>query len=317
MNQDQLGCWFTGEDENVFELRLNKCKIYRRVSSNTKFSFIWFFYQGIINSKSEHNLAFSDFQIDIQNTAKEEAAYKAMSLNRIRLELLLEWCVWDSRLHSLMSSDCRVPDSKTIDQKHEALAAIKTMKHREQQGKGSAKKDSKWEGVYLERGDKALEYHFNSKFEFEYFHIFIFRQPNLVKCRSCSCQLFWSSKEQIPLSNIIQIRELQRVVGSFPWNSTWIHEESSDRSLNKIRFSRNPWCRNYSLWTYCWWKWKLHIPLGSDKYYIVSDYEDDFCSIIACALALLKDMSVVTQDLEAESCSSRNFPIKLKSVICP
>nr|GMD77994.1 putative 1-phosphatidylinositol-3-phosphate 5-kinase FAB1D [Ipomoea batatas] len=33
---------------------------------------------------------------------------------------------------------------------------------------------------------------------------------------------------------------------------------------------------------------KLHIPLGSDDY-IVSDYEDELSSIIACALAFLKD----------------------------
>lgn len=31
--------------------------------------------------------------------------YKALSLNRIEPKLLLRLCVWDRRLHSLMSSD--------------------------------------------------------------------------------------------------------------------------------------------------------------------------------------------------------------------
>lgn len=40
---------------------------------------------------------------------------------------------------------------------------------------------------------------------------------------------------------------------------------------------------------------KLHIPLGSDDY-IVSDYEDELSSIIACALALLKDLPATMVD---------------------
>ncbi|MED6146926.1 hypothetical protein PIB30_039333 [Stylosanthes scabra] len=40
---------------------------------------------------------------------------------------------------------------------------------------------------------------------------------------------------------------------------------------------------------------RLHIPLRTDNF-IVSDYEDEPSSIIACALAFLKDPSVVTED---------------------
>ncbi|KAE8684539.1 putative 1-phosphatidylinositol-3-phosphate 5-kinase FAB1D-like isoform X3 [Hibiscus syriacus] len=39
---------------------------------------------------------------------------------------------------------------------------------------------------------------------------------------------------------------------------------------------------------------RLHIPLGANDY-IVSDYEGELSSIIACALALLKDMPAVTE----------------------
>lgn len=45
---------------------------------------------------------------------------------------------------------------------------------------------------------------------------------------------------------------------------------------------------------------RLHIPLGSNDY-IVSDYEDEFSSIIACALALLKDAAIATEDLSEDA----------------
>ncbi|MCD7469879.1 hypothetical protein HAX54_009289 [Datura stramonium] len=228
----------------------------------------------------------SQFEIDIQNTEKQDAVYKALSLNRIRLELLLEWCVWDRRLHSLMSSDCRVTDPRTIDQKHEALAAIKTMKHREQQDKGSANKDAKWEEVNLER-DAAVASYFNSQ-----------------RSRSLSAILSNIENEKgwwTPFPEIRReyMKNLQRGhltrLGSLATHGaeTIACELTADEGG------------------------KLHIPLGSDKY-IVSDCEDEFSSIIACALTLLKDLPVVSQDLEAESCSSRNLPVKHKySVICP
>ncbi|KAL0351408.1 UNVERIFIED_CONTAM: putative 1-phosphatidylinositol-3-phosphate 5-kinase FAB1D [Sesamum calycinum] len=41
---------------------------------------------------------------------------------------------------------------------------------------------------------------------------------------------------------------------------------------------------------------RLHIPIGL-KDYIVSDYEDEFSSIIACALTLLKDAAMLNEDL--------------------
>ncbi|KAK4483848.1 hypothetical protein RD792_011055 [Penstemon davidsonii] len=45
---------------------------------------------------------------------------------------------------------------------------------------------------------------------------------------------------------------------------------------------------------------RLHIPLGT-RHYIVSDYEDEYSSIIACALTLLKDIATSTEDLVEEA----------------
>lgn len=54
---------------------------------------------------------------------------------------------------------------------------------------------------------------------------------------------------------------------------------------------------------------RLHIPLGTDNY-IVSDYEDEFSSIIACALTLLKDEVVATEDLTVDAQRERGTDTK-------
>ncbi|KAA8546343.1 hypothetical protein F0562_002918 [Nyssa sinensis] len=54
---------------------------------------------------------------------------------------------------------------------------------------------------------------------------------------------------------------------------------------------------------------RLHIPLGTDDY-IVSDYEGEFSSIIACALALLKDLPVPGEDLNDETRKEKGLTVK-------
>lgn len=54
---------------------------------------------------------------------------------------------------------------------------------------------------------------------------------------------------------------------------------------------------------------RMHIPLGGEDL-IVSDYEDEFSSIIACALALLKDPPVQNQDFEDEIRKEKGVDIK-------
>ncbi|KAI3460633.1 hypothetical protein Pfo_017296 [Paulownia fortunei] len=54
---------------------------------------------------------------------------------------------------------------------------------------------------------------------------------------------------------------------------------------------------------------RLHIPLGTNDY-IVSDYEDEFSSIIACALTLLKDVPIATEDLAEDARKERGMDSK-------
>ncbi|XP_075101194.1 putative 1-phosphatidylinositol-3-phosphate 5-kinase FAB1D isoform X3 [Nicotiana tabacum] len=103
----------------------------------------------------------TQFEIDIQNAAldgnQDVVVFKLLTLNRIRLELLLESCVWDRRLHSLLSSDCTAADPKSVDQKVDTLPSINTINDWEQQEKGSVKGDSNGAKIYPERDDRALE----------------------------------------------------------------------------------------------------------------------------------------------------------------
>ncbi|XP_018622194.1 putative 1-phosphatidylinositol-3-phosphate 5-kinase FAB1D [Nicotiana tomentosiformis] len=201
----------------------------------------------------------SQFEIDIKNTEKQEAVYKALSLNRIQLELLLELSVWDRRLHSLMSSDYY---PKTIYQNQDALAAI------------------------LDANATGASY-FNPQ----------------------------------------RSRSLLAILSNIEHNKGWWTPFPEIRREYMKNLQRGYLTRLGSVATYgaetiaCGLTstdevGKLYIPLGSDKY-IVSDYEDEFSSIIACALALLMDLPVVSHDLEDESCSSSLPRTHKYSVICP
>lgn len=54
---------------------------------------------------------------------------------------------------------------------------------------------------------------------------------------------------------------------------------------------------------------RLHIPLGPEGH-IVSDYEDEFSSIIACALTVLKDEVVASEDLTEDTQRERGMHTK-------
>ncbi|XP_009764024.1 putative 1-phosphatidylinositol-3-phosphate 5-kinase FAB1D isoform X1 [Nicotiana sylvestris] len=104
----------------------------------------------------------SQFEIDIQNVVKngsqDVVVYKFLSLNRIRLDLLLEACVWDRRLHSLLSSYHTDSDPKGINPKQSTVPDIEPFSHKEQQVKCSIEGDTNYEAVAnLGRGDITLD----------------------------------------------------------------------------------------------------------------------------------------------------------------
>ncbi|CAN4119531.1 unnamed protein product [Withania somnifera] len=102
----------------------------------------------------------SQFEVDIQNAVKDGiqdvVIYKFLSLNRIRLDLLLELCVWDRRLHSWLSSYNMDGDSKAIFPKQSTLLDVEPFSHKEQEGKCSVDGDANGAEANL-GGDQALE----------------------------------------------------------------------------------------------------------------------------------------------------------------
>ncbi|KAJ7969722.1 1-phosphatidylinositol-3-phosphate 5-kinase [Quillaja saponaria] len=322
--------------------------------------------------KQERN----DFEVNVKNAISkngnpERAAYKLLSLNRLMMELLVESCIWDRRLCSLLSLDparfdCTVPEKVLPEQLHpkfegtcsresEELDKIfenandntsANMKHtfstsveenefqikdipisgpmqecKDQDdlldtsnvaenlemltvGSLSSKRSSD-QDVNLERGVPIQSADFNFKaesFVCQDSHQGNGNIPNSTDIRKSNPiadgKLFKNSVSlQTPVSYLqnsndwfwmpfscireIGIREIQKnhlskyesVCSYTPKYLPTVHQLISEEGT------------------------RLHIPFRNDDH-IISDYEGELSSIIACALVMLKDLPVVTEVLD-------------------
>ncbi|KAK4708327.1 hypothetical protein R3W88_029252 [Solanum pinnatisectum] len=360
----------------------------------------------------------SQFEVDAQNVIEDEiqdvVVYKLLSLNRIRLDLLLESCVWDRRLHSLLSSYYMDGDSKAINPKQSTLPDIEPISQKEQLGKYSGEGDANGAEANLGGGDEALEDCHDLNIEFaadssaeenngteaikEYLNHNCDVKLNLVSTEAngsliveipveASVGGFREQNGSLNSSAFTEVTELSTAAkttgngssiedpaGKFeclhsgdennlqsnlpspthlqlakPSLSSTNGRGASDsmdpqRSkslssiLSNIENDKGWWApfpeirheymkdlqRGYlpklgSITTHAVettaYKLvidegaRLHIPLGNDKY-IVSDYEDEFSSIIACALASLKDLPIVGEDLRDDGRKDRGIDDK-------
>ncbi|XP_057798907.1 putative 1-phosphatidylinositol-3-phosphate 5-kinase FAB1D [Salvia miltiorrhiza] len=209
----------------------------------------------------------SQFEVETQCATQVEsevdAASRLLSLNTIRLELLLKSCIWDRRLHALLSSDIKVIGSNSIASVFvEANECPVTEIRINGQVEGST-------GVWNENGS-TIDGLSNSHHDLE-------ENPH------CSLSLDLENDKGwiwAPFADIRReyMEDLQRgylpKIESF---SSYAAESVAQKLINDEGS-------------------RLHIPLGANGY-IVSDYEDEFSSIIACALTLLKDFEVAADDL--------------------
>ncbi|XP_006351186.1 putative 1-phosphatidylinositol-3-phosphate 5-kinase FAB1D isoform X1 [Solanum tuberosum] len=356
----------------------------------------------------------SQFEVDVQNVIEDGIqdvmVYKLLSLNRIRLDLLLESCVWDRRLHSLLSSYYMDGDSKAINPKQSTLPDIEPISQKELLGKNSGEGDANGAEANLRVGDEALEDCHDLNIEFaadssaeenngteaikEYLNHNCDVKLNLVSTEANGSLIVEASvggfREQngsLNSSAFTEVTELSTAAkttgngssiedpaGKFeclhcgdennlqsnlpspthlqlekPSLSSTNGRSASDsmdpqRSkslasiLSNIENDKGWWApfpeirheymkdlqRGYlpklgSITTHAVettaYKLvidegaRLHIPLGNDKY-IVSDYEDEFSSIIACALASLKDLPIVGEDLRDDGRKDRGIDDK-------
>ncbi|XP_017258094.1 putative 1-phosphatidylinositol-3-phosphate 5-kinase FAB1D [Daucus carota subsp. sativus] len=299
------------------------------------------------------------FEEDLLNASKNwdsgDPIYKVVSLNRVQWDMLVASCVWDRRLHSLLSS--------------EITTAAPTC-HKQMQDQSNVEED----GYVGEHLDNAVECETNG--------------TNLDKFEDTAVQT--TDVIEVPIEG-----DTQGSSGQYSLLTTYLDEEgmhklsggmsNSDGSNNQYLSNPDPSsdsqsadAQNIALTAYdlpaeandsnlserkfsvlkvssaenSEWIWspfqdirneylkdlqkgysmkfepvntypqgsriqnvindegsRLHIPLGIDNS-IVSDHEDELSSIVACALALLKDPSVLV-DRNEDPTRERGLDSKL------
>ncbi|XP_057490702.1 putative 1-phosphatidylinositol-3-phosphate 5-kinase FAB1D [Actinidia eriantha] len=306
--------------------------------------------------KQERN----QFEINMQNAAAksgnpDEVARRLVSLNRFLCDLLLESCIWDQRLHALLSSDSGVINTRTTGNEMQeqtylnknGTAAGETNGVLNSSERGNEVIDI---GVDIEiKGEASVE----SK-EFPVLEIPI--EGSLERDASSTSSIL---DEDIERSNNNCQEENLPLIGDLEEDRTILITTDvggSDHDFNASRRGSShcsllPNSDNLKGWI--WTSFpeirreyikdlqrgyvpklesicsytvesfpnalqliteegsRIHIPLGSDEY-IVSDYEDEFSSIISCALALLlKDLPVPTEFSNEEAMREKVSSIKM------
>ncbi|KAL0438009.1 UNVERIFIED_CONTAM: putative 1-phosphatidylinositol-3-phosphate 5-kinase FAB1D [Sesamum latifolium] len=325
----------------------------------------------------------SQFEVEMQNAVKsggeDDAACKLLSLNRVRLDLLLESSIWDHRLRALLSSDLKVINSDSVD--------LHAQEQHLLQENGTAGQPLADGDIAVEKCDSALETSgpeskldtcADSDFPVKEIpingHVEGSEQDNsesaltvkdVVKPTNGILNENGSAFHDIMVKPTSE-DHFDAVKGNFQHedlDSTMEHHRDKTISVDTdtegaISDSNHPLrCKHHlpvfsNLENDKVWIWapftdirreymedlqrgylpklescgsysaestaqklisdegsRLHIPIGL-KDYIVSDYEDEFSSIIACALTLLKDAAMLSEDLAEYTHRERGIDAK-------
>ncbi|KAK1403650.1 1-phosphatidylinositol-3-phosphate 5-kinase [Heracleum sosnowskyi] len=293
------------------------------------------------------------FEDDLKGTIKNwdlgDPVYKVVSLNRLKLDLLVASCVWDRRLHSLLSSEITT-DTVIYDEQRQEQSNV------EEDGNDGEEPDYavQCEKV-LDNGDDLDKYvvavvkktgvievpiegdiqgsaeQYNlpiastSRGDTQRFCMGMQSADGLYKQDLASSDISSDSHSVIDTLGDVTDSDLPRrkcsvLMVSSGQNSEWIwspflkirYEYMKDLqkgySLNfkpihsYAQGSRIPGVINYE-------GSRLHIPLGTDNY-IVSDHEDELSSVVACALALLRDPPPVLADPNEDSTREKGVDAK-------
>lgn len=263
----------------------------------------------------------SQFEMNIQNVAvkggnPDVAVYRLLSLNRLLCDLLLESSIWDQRLHSLLSSDSRVINCRTTSN---GMLAVETNSAVNSPNSGNNEVfdnnvdveingEAFVESIPLERTNSS-----DVAGDIE--------RSNSSCVDNCQQNLPLTIERTIPIStdDVHDLDTSQRGSPDFPLQPNsenpmgWIWTPFPELRMNYLKDLRRGFVPRFdSIFRYTIESFpnalrliteegsRLHIPLGPDEY-MVSDYEDEFSSIIACALALLKDVPLSTNILKEDS----------------
>ncbi|GLU06835.1 hypothetical protein SLE2022_238250 [Rubroshorea leprosula] len=250
--------------------------------------------------------------LNAKNGGPNQGFYKLLSLNWIRWELLLESCIWERRIHSLILPDPTVvitgSTKKTVQEKPEmeSPAAVGNLMtstssvNEVSNDIGNVKcnlvtssvgndihdpstvvddiKKPKENGVLLQHADDNNSQAENQPLS-NYLEVDSDIDSNESESDGSPCSLLSSLENSngwfwMPFSEIrkIYMKDLQR--GFVPkFECFGNHQEHIPTCYQLIDEEGS----------------RLHIPMGDD--FIVSDFDGELSSIIACALSLLKDVS--------------------------
>ncbi|KAG9156351.1 hypothetical protein Leryth_009223 [Lithospermum erythrorhizon] len=292
----------------------------------------------------------------VQNENQDEAVYKFLGLNRVKLVLLIESYVWDQRIHALLSCDVSKTKDKAIDmregQTHSERDAngIDDVIGLDNGGRSGDKVLDDSSRINIERviseeiqigGDNQASggqivlsidestgrlLHENGLYDMDQ------GSKSDVTAYSCS----HSRSESCPEDGSLMGNQLQKeetvpltTNATVPALNLSTSQKGRSSSLNaKLTNDKGPiWLPFYEIVNHCMHDIfenfrrdtqprfgsvlsfplesmahriiadegsKLHVPLGN--YYILTDYENELSSIIACALA--KDRLLAGEDIE-------------------
>ncbi|KAL3504039.1 hypothetical protein ACH5RR_033880 [Cinchona calisaya] len=306
----------------------------------------------------------AQFEVDIQNAVKNvnghEAIYKFLRLNKVRLVLLLESCIWDRRLNYLLSSDLSVVCSRTMDRGVPQQTCMETtqvedggldisVEESENVLDGipiqeinlvKAEEGNNFQKVSTDGQDQVSRKQDGSSSSASITEVGTSGNGTLSYDSSNMADVFVHSRAdgdglQDNLAKFVPLQADKIVPITTDVEGSLLDSNNYQSGKSLFRFSFNVendkgwiWIpfteiqRDYmnDLWRGYLPKFdsatglpldttsykliideasKLHIPLGTDDY-VVSDYEDEFSSIIACGLTLLKDLPMATQILDED-----------------
>ncbi|KAK6114759.1 hypothetical protein DH2020_007028 [Rehmannia glutinosa] len=280
----------------------------------------------------------SQFEVEIQNAIRnrgeDDAVCKLLNLNRVRLDLLLESCIWDRRLHALLSPDLKVinPNSLNVHAQDQHIL----------EEDETARQPLSMADIAVEKCVNALENNSGSEIKLDSFvnsddfpikeipingHDFV--RPTIGNLHENGSAFHDFSVKPTSEEHFDAVDRDIEAECNLENDKSWIWAPFTDirrEYMEDLQRGHLPKFESYNSYTAESMAQKLmsdegsrlHIPLGPNDY-IVSDYEDEFSSIIACALSLIKDATEnLAEDAQRERGmeSSQSLP-RLFSLTAP
>ncbi|KAI3784276.1 hypothetical protein L1987_43372 [Smallanthus sonchifolius] len=240
------------------------------------------------------------FQVDVKNltTNSSSDAYvnkwlqKPLYLNHIRWELFLRSYIWDERLYSVLSSDLSIIGPQTTDESG--------------QKQSSEEKDNTDLEIDIEAVSHDLSY---------------LKTDTTEESDSIPCEVI-TTEIDIESTNTVQENGVQEN-GDFSSSSTQLPDPkgwmwtpfSQIQNIHLIDYQKgylpkyeptNSYTSGSAVYKIITEQGsKIHFPLATSNH-IVSVYEDELSSMIACALAYLKDGKISSEDVNDDTKSYEN-----------